>query len=136
MKIDKVCPVVLRRKGESTEVLAFRHPTAGFQLVKGTVEAGEEFIAAAARELAEESGIDSLLSIEFKGSWEAGYKDQTWHFFLCHPVGTLPEEWTFFTKDDGGLDFHFFWFDIEKTPGDEWPDVFVRALNYIREKIL
>lgn len=114
------------------EVLAFRHPLAGFQLVKGTVEEGEEFITAASRELAEESGIEALDSIEFKGSWDANYKDQTWHFFLCHPADILPEEWSFFTKDDGGLDFHFFWFDIEKTPGSEWPDVFIRALAYIR----
>lgn len=135
MRVDKVCPVVLRKKGESTEVLAFRHPLAGFQLVKGTVEAGEEFIAAAARELAEESGIEALNSIEFKGSWNSYYKGQTWHFFLCLPTETPQEEWTFFTKDDGGLDFHFFWFDLEKTPGYEWPDVFVSALNYIRENI-
>lgn len=135
MKIDKVCPVVLRRKGESTEVLAFRHPFAGFQLVKGTVEEDEEFIATASRELAEEAGIEALASIEFKGSWDPNHKEQIWHFFLCSPADTLPEEWTFFTKDDGGLDFHFFWFNIEKTPGDEWPDVFIGALNYISENI-
>jgi len=104
-------------------------------LVKGTVEEGEEFIAAAARELAEESGIESLASIEFKGNWEANHKDQTWYFFLCHPGDNLPEEWAFFTKDGGGLNFDFFWFDLKKTPGNEWPDVFVRALDHIRENI-
>ena len=38
MAVDKACPVVLRHTTE-LEVLAFRHPLAGLQLVKGTVEA-------------------------------------------------------------------------------------------------
>lgn len=38
MRANKACPVVLRHSTE-LEILAFRHPLAGLQLVKGTVEA-------------------------------------------------------------------------------------------------
>ena len=39
--VDKVVPVVIRRR-DKLEVLAFRHPQVGTQLVKGSLEAGEE----------------------------------------------------------------------------------------------
>jgi 8-oxo-dGTP pyrophosphatase MutT (NUDIX family) len=48
----KACPVVLRSLGDG-EILAFEHPLAGWQLVKGTVEAGELPRDAAIRELYE-----------------------------------------------------------------------------------
>ena len=51
---NKVCPVVFRRVDSVVEVLAFEHPVAGYQLVKGTVESGESIETAALRELAEE----------------------------------------------------------------------------------
>ncbi|MHC8286071.1 NUDIX domain-containing protein [Pseudomonas sp. XS1P51] len=50
MRVDKACPVVLRNI-EQLEILAFRHPLAGLQLVKGSVEPGELTGAAAVREL-------------------------------------------------------------------------------------
>ncbi|MEF1341314.1 DNA mismatch repair protein MutT, partial [Vibrio rotiferianus] len=34
--VDKVCPLVLRN--QNSEILLFKHPLAGIQLVKGTVE--------------------------------------------------------------------------------------------------
>lgn len=56
MTVDKACPVVLRRS-ETLEILAFEHPLAGLQLVKGSVESGESTEVASARELVEEAGI-------------------------------------------------------------------------------
>ena len=53
---DKTCPVVLRSPQGKCEILAFCHPLAGHQFVKGTVEAGETPAAAALRELYEEAG--------------------------------------------------------------------------------
>ena len=38
--VHKVVPVVIRRR-DKLEVLAFRHPQVGTQLVKGSLEAGE-----------------------------------------------------------------------------------------------
>ncbi len=54
--VDKVCPVVFR-DASMQQILAFEHPKAGVQLVKGGIEPGESVRAAALRELAEESGI-------------------------------------------------------------------------------
>ena len=55
--IDKACPVVLRSPEGKCEILAFAHPSAGHQFIKGTVEASETPAAAALRELYEEAGI-------------------------------------------------------------------------------
>jgi len=53
---EKVCPVVHQQVDGVLEVLAFRHPSAGNQFVKGTIEDGEPPPTAALRELREESG--------------------------------------------------------------------------------
>jgi 8-oxo-dGTP pyrophosphatase MutT (NUDIX family) len=54
--MKKVVPVILRHPTQSLEILAFRHPLAGSQLVKGTIEQGEKYDEAAIRELFEETG--------------------------------------------------------------------------------
>lgn len=44
--VDKVCPLVLRK--QNREILLFKHPLAGVQLVKGTVEPFDcDFLSAA-----------------------------------------------------------------------------------------
>ena len=53
--IEKVVPVILRDINQRTEILVFKHPIAGIQIVKGTVETNEELEEAALRELYEES---------------------------------------------------------------------------------
>jgi len=53
----KACPILLRPGSSGAKILAFRHPSAGCQLVKGTVEDGESLEAAAVREMLEEGGI-------------------------------------------------------------------------------
>ena len=47
---DKACPVVFR-DSSLQQILAFEHPKAGLQLVKGRIEPGENARAAALREL-------------------------------------------------------------------------------------
>lgn len=54
---QKVCPVVFRVSRGRAEILAFGHPSAGNQFVKGSIETGEAAPRAAIRELQEESGI-------------------------------------------------------------------------------
>ena len=56
--MNKVCPVVVRLCDGRREVLAFVHPVAGKQFVKGTIESGENPLDAARRELREESGLN------------------------------------------------------------------------------
>ena len=53
MIATKVCAVVVR----DGRLLMFRHPCAGWQLVKGSLERGEAVGSAAVRELFEEAGI-------------------------------------------------------------------------------
>jgi 8-oxo-dGTP pyrophosphatase MutT (NUDIX family) len=50
--------------------MAFRHPLAGCQLVKGSIE-NEEPSAAAVRELYEEAGVRALADSDL-GLWDSG----------------------------------------------------------------
>jgi hypothetical protein len=39
--MNKACPVVIRQNNGCLEILAFVHPSAGRQVVKGTIKPGE-----------------------------------------------------------------------------------------------
>lgn len=136
MKIHKVCPFIIRQNGARQEILVFRHPIGNdVQFVKGTVEENEDLKTAALRELFEESGIENISKIEFAGAQEIETENQIWHFFRCEIQAELPESWTFFANDDGGLDFNFFWFDLAEKPSDEWHSVFQEALKFIKSRL-
>jgi ADP-ribose pyrophosphatase YjhB (NUDIX family) len=152
----KACPVIIRRTAGQVEILAFRHPAAGCQLVKGTIEADEPVHRAAERELLEESGLFGRAICDL-GVVRMSEPAQDWHFVLCeipgripsqlpgepppgsglplHQAGplpeTLPESWTYHTTDGGGLDFAFFWHPLHHAPDDNWHPVFRRALAFI-----
>jgi 8-oxo-dGTP pyrophosphatase MutT (NUDIX family) len=87
--MEKACPVVLRLRG-GAEILAFRHPDAGLQIVKGTIEANETPDQAALRELWEEAGIKDARATGRFGSLEIGA--DTWHFIRIQ-ASDLPERW-------------------------------------------
>jgi 8-oxo-dGTP pyrophosphatase MutT (NUDIX family) len=129
--MDKACPVVLRLRG-GVEVLAFRHPEAGLQIVKGTIERGETPEQAAVRELAEEAGIDDARASGRFGSLEIG--EDTWHFVRIQ-TGDLPERWVHPCKDDGGHDFAFFWHPLDAEADGQWHDSFRQALRHIAEAV-
>lgn len=128
----KSCPVVFRHADE-IEILAFQHPLAGLQLVKGTIEENESAQEAAIRELAEEAGLTGAEVIYDLGVWESGYRDQIWSFHLCKIPTNVPDEWIHYTTDDGGHLFKFFWQPLTKHAGQEWHDVFQGALQFIRQ---
>lgn len=127
----KAVPVVLRQRGE-VEVLAFRHPLAGNQLVKGTIEPDETAEAGALRELAEESGISNGRASGRFGSDTIG--GTVWHFVRV-AVADLPDAWSFRTGDDGGHDFAFFWHPLSGAEGADWHPDFRRALAFIRDAV-
>jgi 8-oxo-dGTP pyrophosphatase MutT (NUDIX family) len=129
----KACPVVLRRTAGVIEILAFRHPTAGCQLVKGTIEAGETIPHAAERELLEESGIVGA-AIDYLGAVQMTEPEQEWHFVVCR-VGQLAETWTHRTSDGGGLDFEFFWHPISQKTNETWHPIFNQALTFIDQHV-
>jgi 8-oxo-dGTP pyrophosphatase MutT (NUDIX family) len=126
--MEKVCPVVLR--DATREILAFRHPRAGLQIVKGTVEPGEDLRRAALRELFEESGVGCVRAIPM-GMALMGAPGVPWHFFRCD-VGGLPDQWDHATADDGGHVFSFFWHPLHQLPDAAWHPIFHAALGHIR----
>ena len=130
----KVCPVVIRGLC-AIEILAFEHPLAGLQLVKGTIEPGESSRDAALRELREESGLIASNVLADLGIWIPGYKNQIWAFHLCE-VDSSPESWTYRANDDGGHDFKFFWHPLSQQPNQQWHWLFQGALKYIAIKLL
>jgi 8-oxo-dGTP pyrophosphatase MutT (NUDIX family) len=130
--IQKVCPVILRPWEDGWQILAFRHPKAGTQLIKGTLESGERPEVAVLRELAEESGIDQATVMAKIGEIDVLETEQHWHIYHCQPASDLPEEWSFFTTDGGGLLFHFFWHRLAEEADETWHPHFRRALEFIR----
>ena len=132
---QKTCPVVLRSLGNSLEILAFRHPLAGSQLVKGTVDGNESASQAALRELAEESGITNATPIAELGEFVVAEKSQRWSLILCD-APNLPENWEHFCEDDGGHQFSFFWQDLSMYPDESWHPLFRIALDEVRQAII
>ena len=130
--IEKVCPVLLRPGAAGPDVLVFRHPLAGVQLVKGTLESGEAVAVGALRELAEESGVRAVVTADL-GAADI-VEGQTWHFVRVEAVG-LPDAWSFDTADDGGHRFAFFWWPLECEPGADWHEISVHALRHIRARL-
>jgi 8-oxo-dGTP pyrophosphatase MutT (NUDIX family) len=131
MIATKACPIVLRDLTAS-KIMAFRHPSAGIQLVKGTIESGEGPTDAALRELREESGIANAIVRQDLGLWDAQHEGQIWSFQLCTTSQALPESWNHRCGDDGGLDLQFFWHDLSCEPSERWHPLFRRALEFIR----
>lgn len=130
----KACPIVLRDSG-ATQILVFRHPSAGIQLVKGSIEVGEQPADAALRELREESGIVDAAVCQDLGLWDARYGGQIWSVQLCAVSKALSDSWHHRCGDDGGLDLHFFWHDLDAEPSENWHPLFQRALEFIRRRI-
>lgn len=130
MLAGKACAVVLSstlRPG----ILLFRHPLAGVQLVKGTIEKGETPGEAALRELTEESGITAATIEDDLGCWDAGHLGQIWSFQLCQVQTPLPEQWSHQTLDDHGHLFEFFWASLDELPHTDCHPVFQRALVFL-----
>lgn len=133
--VRKACPVLLREKRGRREILAFRHPTAGLQIVKGTIEPGESPDAAALRELAEESGVTDAHIVGELGRSSDIADGQEWVFYHC-AAGEQPVRWIYAAPDDGGQVLSFFWHPLEDEPDEQWHPVFVRALAFIRGAVL
>ncbi|MGT2511021.1 NUDIX hydrolase [Cupriavidus basilensis] len=134
MKPTKACPVVLRTAQNRLEILAFEHPLAGPQIIKGTIEAEEHPADAAVRELCEESGVNGVATVDL-GLWQSGYEHQIWSLHLCEATRSLPDTWVHHAKDDGGHDFRFFWHPLGHAPSDRWHWLFRNALSTIEIRL-
>jgi len=124
--VDKAVAAVVREHGGRRELLVFRHPRAGVQLPKGTVEQDESVAAAVLRELHEESGL--LLDAEPVpiGTWnrvldgsfgETATLDlHVWHLHLLPAPPGVPDRWSHRASgsaEEDGLVFAFHWLPID-----------------------
>ena len=132
--MNKACPVILRHNNNKLELLAFEHPNAGNQLVKGNIKKAEPLESACIRELAEESGIQGKV-VKQLGIWEPNFKNQVWGFCLMHYDDVLPDTWNFQTQDDGGHVFSFFWQPLDKPLNENWKDVYRQAFHHIKNTL-
>lgn len=134
--MKKVVPVILRQQKQVLEILAFRHPLAGIQLIKGTIERDEHHQNAAIRELFEESGLIAEPNPKFIGNFQIKFNQQDWHFYLCETQAELPETWIYHCQDGGGLDFTFFWYPLKQKPNADWHETFQEALSFLRKILI
>lgn len=122
----KAAACVVRTSARGPELLVFRHPLAGVQIPKGTIESGETAADAAARELAEESGILTGQVIRQVGwhQFEVGEDDtdagprerQVWHTFLMAADAAQRDRWSqraSGSEAEASLVFEFFWLPFE-----------------------
>ncbi|MEO0632570.1 MAG: NUDIX domain-containing protein [Pseudomonadota bacterium] len=125
------CPVVLHPDGAPARIAAFQHPQAGLQLVKGGLREGERAEQGAARELFEESGLETRSAI-LLGVSEDIVPSEQWHFALCRIKPPVRSQWQHFCADDGGHVFHFFWVDLTDAPGTACDARYARAVDWVR----
>ena len=135
MMIQKVVPIILRMQMDEIQILVFRHPLAGIQIVKGTVEPNEKLEHAALRELSEESGIEHASIQRFIGIHSPKVGGADWYVYLCEAQEQLTDQWTHHCTDDGGLDFQFFWYPLFSPPTQEWHTIFQDLLTYLQEHL-
>lgn len=129
----KACPIVLRHTVGGRDVLAFRHPWAGKQFVKGTIEFRETAQHAAQRELFEESGLRAGNTLDYVGQTEIG-GSQIWAFYVAMSVG-LPDTWSHQTVDDHGHVFDFFWQPLSHDLDAGWDPIFHEAHRFLLDRM-
>ncbi len=125
----KACAVALHPDGGPLRLAAFRHPLAGLQLPKGTIDPGEHAVRAAARELFEETGLETLSAVSLGSSAEI-VDGQIWHFALCRVKPPVLDRWRHLCADDGGHAFDCFWHPLTDRTG--WERPFTTALDWIK----
>ena len=127
--IKKAFPIVLRHN--NSELLAFEHPFAGNQIVKGSIEVGETPEQACIRELAEESG---LIGTPIRNLPSLIMDNGQHYFFSVMGVNTpFKEHWTHYTDDDGGHLFRFFWHPLNNELNKMWHPIFIKAICHIKK---
>lgn len=130
-KTIKVVPVVKRIKDNKMQILAFEHPLAGLQIVKGTLQTGETTSEGCVRELREESGLHGRPS-KALGFIEHLEDRVEWHFWIVDVEQEIAETFSHLTNDDGGLLFRFFWLSITDDLDDRWHVRFKQAIAFLR----
>ncbi|MBU2863328.1 NUDIX domain-containing protein [Reinekea forsetii] len=135
MTIHKACPIVVRKRDGAFELLAFEHPLAGNQLVKGTIEKNESLESACNRELFEESGLNGVVE-SYLGTWASNLEGQIWGFCFMKLQKEPSDTFVHFCLDDNGHNFRFFWLPLNSDLDDNWHPVFKGAIRFIKSHLL
>lgn len=126
--VNKALAAVIRQQDGKPELLVFRHPFAGIQLPKGTVETNESIEQATLRELSEESGISLSDQQDVVGTCESfvrgGPKEDgplekhIWSITIFFVDQELPDKWRHKVEGEGlekGMLFEYFWLSIDAS---------------------
>lgn len=145
--VSKVCACVWRSGQTGPELLAFAHPSAGNQIVKGTLEPGEDLALAVLRELEEESGLQRKQAGDYIGLLHHGgtggiasggaFEHQIWHLFALEAQGDEAENWSHIavgSLDEEGLEFKFFWQPLQGEKARFAP-VFLRVMALLEHHL-
>lgn len=144
--VHKAVAAVVSDATTEPHLLVFDHPTAGTQLVKGTVEDGETIASAVIRELFEESGLVVDSAGFHVGDWErtvGGGPDEmgpieinTWHLFIVPDPGRYPTSWQHEASGspaEDGLVFAFRWIPINEHLNEALHPLFEPVTRMILE---
>ena len=126
--VRKAYAYITRRAGTATEFLVFRHrdfPEAGVQVPKGTMERDEAPLAAALREVMEETGLTRFVAVRALAVDLQAQPDGTLHerHFFHLVVDTTLDTWEHSVSGagvDNGLTFRYFWARSAEEVG-LWP---------------
>lgn len=142
--VKKAVAVVMRPRDQATEVLVFRHPLAGVQIPKGTVENEETIEAATLRELEEESGLVLNGEPKFIGTWQrvvgggpnedGPLEINEWHIGILKPDVQLPDQWTHDATGspaEKGLRFEFYWLSVDENLAENLHPLFSETAKMI-----
>jgi len=132
--IHKACPILLRGSPASPQILAFAHPRAGLQIVKGTIETGENPAVAALRELDEEAGIAAATISLSLGSHDDIQPGERWHLFIVS-AADLPATWDHAAIGADGDTYRFFWHSLGDAEPGGFDPRFLRAMDKVRAAI-
>ena len=126
--VEKAAACVVRAGKHGAELLVFRHPIAGVQIPKGSLEPGEDAEAAALRELREESGISVARIVRKVGRHEVAVgagpdengsvERHIWHTFLIVADDEVRDTWSHRASGsevETGLVFEYLWLPLAEA---------------------
>ncbi len=123
---EKVLAYILRQLNGQTEILIFRHadyPEAGVQVPAGTLEIGEERVAALLREVEEESGLTTFEKVRLIGTttFLAHSKQEIHqrHYYQLNFQGDSPTQFEHRVSGKGvdkNMLFVYEWIAIDNLP--------------------